>query len=218
MARFTVHGIPGSPYVRAVLLMLEEKKADYRLAAMAFGAQRSEEYRRLQPFGRIPVLDDGDFRLYETHAILRYLDRVLPEPPLVPEGPREAARVDQLIGITDSYVTRQISAPISFPRLVGPRFGLPADEAAIAAALPEAASTVAAIDALLGARDFLAGEALTIADLMMIPHLSYFAQTAEGAEILSGHPALVAWIARMEARDSLKATTWEKVAELAQAA
>ena len=218
MARFTVHGIPGSPYVRTVLLMLEEKKADYRLAAMAFGVQKSEEYRQLHPFGRIPVLDDGDFRLYETHAILRYLDRVLPEPALVPDGARQAARVDQLIGITDCYVTRQISAPISFPRLVGPRFGIAADEEAIAAALPEAANAVAVVDALLGQNDYLAGDGLTIADLMMIPHLSYFAQTQEGAGILAAHPALSAWIARMEERDSLKATTWEKVTQLAQAA
>ena len=218
MARFVVHGIPGSPYVRAVLLTLEEKKADYRLAAMAFGAQKSDEYRQMQPFGRIPVLDDGDFRLYETHAILRYLDRVLPEPSLVPADARGAARVDQAIGITDCYVMRQISAAISFPRLVGPRFGLAADEAAIAAALPEADSVTAAIDAFLGDHAWLAGDALTLADLMMIPHFAYFIETPEGAEILSRYPRLTAWIARMEARDSFKATTWEKVAELAEAA
>jgi glutathione S-transferase len=218
MARFIVHGIPGSPYVRTVLIALEEKQADYRLQAIAFGAQKGEEYRRLQPFARIPVIEDGDFRLYETHAILRYLDRVLPEPALVPADPRAAARMDQVIGITDCYVTRQVSAPISFQRLVASRFGLPVDESAVAAALPDADLAMSVLAGLLGEQDYLVGSRVTLADLMLIPHLSYLRQTPEGGEILARYPGLVAWIERMEARDSLQATTWEKVAGLAEAA
>jgi glutathione S-transferase len=218
MTRFTVHSIPGSPFGRTVLLALEEKQADYRLAPMAFGAHRTPEHRALHPFGRIPVLADGDFLLYETQAILRYLDRVLPEPALVPADPRAAARMDQLIGVTDCYVVPQISAPISFPRLIAPRFGLPVDEEAVLAAVPAAENCVAAIAALVGDRPYLAGDALSLADLMLIPHLAYFIQCDEGAAILARHPALTAWIARMDERDSMAVTAPERLMMPAEAA
>ena len=80
MSAFVVHGVPGSPYLRAVLLGLEEKRAPYRLAAMALGEARAAAHLARQPFGRIPVFEHGDFQLYETQAILRYLDAVRPEP------------------------------------------------------------------------------------------------------------------------------------------
>lgn len=218
MSRFTVHGIAGSPYVRTVLLAIEEKGAGWRLAAMAMGDNLAPDYLALQPFGKIPVLFDGDFRLYETHAILRYLDRVLPEPPLVPADPKRAARMDQLISIANGHVRTEISAAISFPRVVAPKFGLPIDEHAIAAAIPAAERCVAAIAELMGERSYMAGDALSLADLMLAPHLDYFAQSGEGTAILARHGAIMAWLARMRERPSMAATAWERLLELTAAA
>ena len=61
---FTVHGIPGSPYVRSPLLALEEKGLDWRLAAIPFGGQRSEEYTARHPFQKIPAFEHDGFQLY----------------------------------------------------------------------------------------------------------------------------------------------------------
>ena len=58
-----VHSIPGSPYGRAVLIALEEKKARYRFAAVAPGTLRTPEHLARHPFGLIPVVEIGDFRL-----------------------------------------------------------------------------------------------------------------------------------------------------------
>ena len=82
MTDIVVHGIPGSPYLRSALLGLHEKGAAYRLAVMGIAAARSDAHLERHPFGRIPVLEHGDFRLSETQAILRYLDRILPQPSL----------------------------------------------------------------------------------------------------------------------------------------
>src|SRR6476646_7732059 len=112
MSEFTVHTIPGSPFARAVLATLEEKGASYRLAPMAPGAHKSPEHLARHPFGRVPVLEHGGFVLYETQAILRYLDRVLPKPALTPADPQLAARMDQLMNINDWYLFRDASAPI----------------------------------------------------------------------------------------------------------
>ena len=80
MSDFIVHSIPGSPFGRSVLATLEYKGAAYRLNAVAPGTFRAEPHISRHPFGRVPVLQHGDFMLYEAQAILRYLDRVLPEP------------------------------------------------------------------------------------------------------------------------------------------
>jgi glutathione S-transferase len=87
MSDIKVLSVPGSPYGRAVLVALEEKHAVYRVVPVAPKTLRSPEHLARHPFGRIPVLEHGDFRLYETQAILRYLDRVLPGLTLTPPEP-----------------------------------------------------------------------------------------------------------------------------------
>jgi glutathione S-transferase len=216
MADFTVHGIPGSPYTRAVLMTLAEKGAGWRLAPLAVGASKSPEHLLRHPFGRIPVLDHGDFRLYETQAILRYLDRLLPDPPLTPADLRAAARMDQAMNVCDWYLFRDVGTVIGFQRIVAPRlFGLAPDEAAIAAALPKARTVTAELDRLLGDARFFGGAALSLADLLIAAHLEILALTPEWQELAATHGALVEWLGRMAARESFEATTWERLAALA---
>ena len=91
MSGMIVHGIPGSPYVRAALLALEEKGAAYELAAMQFGTVKQQPHLSRHPFGRIPAFEHDGWMLYETQAIMRYVDAVVPGPRLQPEEPRAAA-------------------------------------------------------------------------------------------------------------------------------
>jgi glutathione S-transferase len=217
MAEFIVHGVPGSPYVRAALLGLEEKGADWSLTPMGPADMRGPAHIEKHAFGRMPILDHGDFRLYETQAILRYLDRLIPAPPLTPTDPRAEARMNQFCGVTDWYVMPDISSGIAFQRLVAPRFGLPVDEAKVQASIPRAILCVNELARLLGGQNYLAGSAISIADLMLIPHLSFLGETSEGQTMLAPHENLRAWISRMEARPSLKNTTWDRLAEMAMA-
>ncbi|MEO7688933.1 MAG: glutathione S-transferase family protein [Sphingomonas sp.] len=209
--QFVLHGIPGSPYVRTPLLALEEKGLSWRLAAIPMGGNRTPEYRAIHPFQKIPTLDHGDFRLYETRAILNYLDRIAPEPALTPADPKKTARMDQLIGITDSYLAPRLGGQLTFPRVVAARFGMPVDEEAVAAAVGPATEVVDEVARLLGDQQFMAGDALSLADLMLAPHLVFLPHFAEGQAILSRHNNLAAWIERMEARPSMAATTWDRL-------
>jgi hypothetical protein len=77
MFEFIVYSVPGSPFGRAVLATLEEKAASYRLLPVVPGTFRSPEHLARHPFGRVPVLEHDGFSLYESQAILRYLDRDL---------------------------------------------------------------------------------------------------------------------------------------------
>src|ERR1700730_14959945 len=153
MTDITVYGVPGSPYLRSALLGLHEKGAAYHLAALqqGIGAARSEDHLRRHPFGRVPVLEHGDFRLYETQAILRYLDAVLPGPALQPQEPRAAARMNQIAGIVDWYVLPYIAVGITAERFMSQRFWNRApDEANIARALPRARICIQELERLKG--------------------------------------------------------------------
>jgi len=219
MPEFTVHTIPGSPFARAVLATLEEKGAAYRIAPLAPGTTQSPEHLARHPFGRMPVLEHGDFRLYETQAILRYLDRVLPQPALTPADPRAAARMDQVMNINDWYLFQGVANVVIFQRVIAPRLmNLEPDEAAIAAAMPKGRTVFTELARLLGEQEFFAGDTLSLADLMLAPAIGFFVDTPEWAELGAPHANLVAWLARIEARASMKATTWERVAAMARAA
>jgi glutathione S-transferase len=219
MSALTVHSVPGSPFGRAVLATLEEKGAPYRIAPVALGTFRSPEHLARHPFGRVPVLEHDGFMLYETQAILRYLDRVLPRPALTPADPRHAARMDQVMNINDWYLFHGVGNVIVFHRVIGPRvMGLAPDEAAIAAAMPKALTVFNELARLLGEKPYFAGDALSLADLMVAPAVEFFAMIPEGSSLGAPHANLVAWLARMQARPSMKATTWERVSELAKAA
>jgi len=214
MTQIIVHGIPGSPYVRKPLLVCEEKGVSYRLAAMAFGsgAHKQPDYLAMNPFGRLPTIQHGDFTLYEAQAIARYIDRAFDGPALTPADPRQAARMDQVMNIVDWYVMPSISGAISFNRVVKPRFGMEVDEAAVAAAVPQARLCVQALEDILGGQTYFAGEAVSLADLFAICHLDFLAQTPEGADMLAGSP-LLGWIERMNARPSVQNTEWDRLAE-----
>ena len=218
MNEIIVYGIAGSPYLRSALLGLEEKGLPYRFAALPFGGHRTPEHLARHPFGRVPAIEHGDFRLYETQAILRYLDRVQPAPAFLPADPRAEARANQIAGIADWYVMPDITGPIVFQRLVAPQFGMPVDEAGIAAAIPRAEIAMAELSRLLGDQPFMAGEAVSIADLILAPQLEYFTFTEEGRPMFAKHPNLAAWIERMAARPSMAATTRDRLVDRAVAA
>ncbi len=219
MAEFIVHSVPGSPFGRAVLAALEEKGARYRLLPLAPGGSKSPEHLARHPFGRVPVLEHDGFSLYETQAILRYLDRVLPSPALTPADPRRAARMDQVMNVNDWYLFQGVGNVIGFQRIVGPRlFGLKTDEAAIEAAMPRARTVFAELARLLGEQPYFAGDAVSLADLLVAPQIDFMTPAPEWSELGIPHANLAAWLTRMQARPSFVATTWERVSEMAKAA
>jgi glutathione S-transferase len=123
------------------------------------------------------------------------------------------------MNVNDWYLFPGVGNVIVFHRVVGPRvMGLKPDEAAIAAAMPKARTVFNELARLLGEQSFFTGVTLSLADLMVAPAAGFFKETPEWAELGAPHQNLVAWLARMEARPSFMATTWERVSEMAQAA
>ena len=208
MTKPTLYGAAYSVYVRSARLALAEKGIDYDLVEVDVFAPGGPPAGHLarHPFGKIPAFEHDGFRLYEAGAITRYVDEVFEGPPLQPGGARERARMNQVIGVLDGYVYRTLVWDIFVERVRAPANGRAPDEEKIAAALPRAETCLAALEDIAGGGLWLAGPALSLADLHAAPMLAYFSEAAEGAALLDRHPKLRAWLREMEARPSFVAT------------
>jgi glutathione S-transferase len=206
MSQVILYGHPISTFVWIARLCLEEKGVDYQLVELAPQSLREEPHLSRHPFGRIPAFEHDDFKLYETDAVARYVDDAFPGPALQPADPRRRARMNQVIGIHDSYGAPALGGGIVFNRRVAPLIGFPIDEAAVAAAVPQAALCLKEWERLLGEQTFFTGDQISLADLWVLPLVYNLKRTPEGATLLPQFPHLSAWLARMEQRDSVKKT------------
>ncbi|MEA3059859.1 MAG: glutathione S-transferase [Sphingomonadales bacterium] len=202
-----VYGIPGSPFLRSVEIALREKDLPYQLHAMAPGETKQPEHLARHPFGRIPAFEHDGFTIYETQAIIRYLDDVFPHPPLTPGNAQQRTRMNQVIGIIEWYFFPKAVAPIAFNRIIGPRLlGLPGDEAAVTEAMPMAETCFQVLDGILGEKPYLTGDNASIADIMLAAQLDLLSECREGRQLIDGTSNLPAWLNRMTARSSFVAT------------
>jgi glutathione S-transferase len=206
MVRPIVYGPAGSTYVWSARLALAEKGVAHELVEVGFDAYGAAPHLARHPFAKVPAFEHDGFALYETQAILRYIDEGFPASPLQPTDLHQFARMNQIIGIVDAYAYPSIGGVILFNRMIAPRLGLPVDENAVAASLPRARLCLAEIARLMGDQPFLAGERISLADLTVIPLFHYFSRLPEGEAAMAEHPTLRAWIARMAERQSFQVT------------
>lgn len=206
MAHPIVYGPAGSTYVWSARLALAEKGVTHELVEIGFGAHRDEPHLSRQPFAKVPAFEHDGFALYETQAIVRYVDERFAGTPLQPEDVHQWSRMNQLIGIVDAYVWPSIAGAILYNRMLVPRLGGTPDEAAISAALPRARLCLAEIDRLMEDHRFLAGDHVSLADLMVVPLLYYFGNVPDGGAPMAKHPKLQDWVRRMETRQSFAVT------------
>lgn len=201
--RVLLTGLGVSIYTWSVRFCLAEKGVGFDFEEVDPFAGSADA--RLSPFGRVPVLRHGTFELYETAAILRYVDRAFDGPRLEPREPRAAARMAQVMAIADAHAYWPLVRQVYAQRVFAPREGGVPDEGVIAEGL-------AAARRVLGALEVIAAEGLwpraapNLADMHLAPMLAAFAEAPEGAEMLGACPALTDWLARVSARPSFVAT------------
>jgi glutathione S-transferase len=160
----------GGPFAWRCLLALEAKALVYtpHLVDLASRENRTPEFLALNPRGTLPVLKDGPIAVRESQAIMFFLDRAYPAIPLYGETPAEAARVMQEICEQASYLEAPLRAIIA-PLLFAQNGGDPTNVAHAAAPLRD---ELRARDGRLRQERWIAGEALSAADLNLYPFLA----------------------------------------------
>jgi glutathione S-transferase len=202
-----VYGHPLSSCTRKVLITLAEKdaRADLEVIDLMAGAHKTADHRARHPFAMIPVLEDDGFVLYESRAILRYLDRRLPGRSLTPARSTDAARMDQWISVDQSYVAPHHRALLG-ERLLAKHDGREPDPRREQAAEEGLASSLGVVDRALAGSPYLAGDAFSLADISLLPYVASLPMVG-AAGLLADLPNLRGWLERQVARDSWRRAT-----------
>ena len=203
-----LYGSPVSTCTRKVLCTLAEKgvEAEFIHVDIFKGEQKGAGYVKAHhPFARVPVLEDDGFTMYESRAIIRYLDERLPGTKLVPETVKDRAMMDLFTSVEYSYFSGP-ALKIAGERVFHPMLGMPTDEAKVEAAKTELARTLDVLESRLGVVPYLAGEAFSLADIAYMPYVDYLFDAKEGAMITS-RPHTGAWWNRVSERPSWKRAT-----------
>jgi glutathione S-transferase len=195
-----LHYHPLSTFSRRVRIALIEKNipADLVEVDMVARAHRSPAYLALNPYGRVPTLEEDGFILYESTAILEYLEATHPQPPLVPADARGRALVSMHMKLCDLQLARQTGV-IIFPKRFLPKERW--DEKAMAQAKKEIEKHLEILESQLRGKEFLVADRYTLVEVCYTPFVEYFSLVE-----VTPPPAVAAWTARMLERPSAQAT------------
>ncbi|MEX2650717.1 MAG: glutathione S-transferase family protein [Alphaproteobacteria bacterium] len=202
MANPTLYGPAYSTYARTARLAMEENGVKYALEEVDIMQPRSAVHMARQPWGKVPAFEHDGFKIYETQAIARYIDESFGGAKLQPADTKKRARMNQILGIFDSYGYPSMISAVVIERMFSPK----PDENKIKEAMVSADKTLDALEGLIGDGKYLADNEVTLADLMAVPIIDYFAATPEGKAALAKRPKVSAWWNRIKDRPSVTKT------------
>ena len=201
---------PVSTTSRPVLLFIQENNipAELQVVDLMTGEHMKPPYSGMNPSKLVPMIEDGDFRLTESSAILKYLAEKT-NSPAYPKDLKARARVNERMDWINTQLCRDLAYGLVYPQIF-PNHKRPTDEfqkGQLAWARERAQGWMKVLDeSLVGKQNYLCGDQITIADYFA----SSFVSLAEFIRAdFSPYPNLKRWYERMK---GLK--TWNKVHEV----
>ncbi len=208
MSQPIVFGAAYSVYVRTVRLALVEKSVPYHLVEIDVfgeGGPPPEHFMR-HPFGRIPAFEHDGFQLYETDAIVRYIDETFDGPSLIPDTSKSRARMTQAMRILDCYAYPSMVWGVYVEQIGAPQEGRETNPVRLEVAIGHSRTCLEALERLMDDGPFLFGSTPCLADLLAAPMFAYFRLAPKGRQLLDEQPRLKSWLERMQVRPSMAAT------------
>lgn len=186
--------------------MLAEKglEADLSVVDLSKGEQKKAGHLARQPFGVIPAITIDGFTMYESLAIVRYLEHRYPAPALTPKSDQNVARMEQFLSVEYSYLAGAVGV-VMVQKILNPMFGRPVDELQVTSARDRLSQVFDVLEAALAQQPYLAGDQFSLADLNFLPGLSTL-QKANESLIIDERPSCLAWMQRITSRPS-----WQSV-------
>jgi glutathione S-transferase len=202
----TLYWGSGSPFSWRVLLALEHKGLAYDSRLLHFDKQehQSPQMLRLNPRGRLPVLKDGDYVVFESIAILYYLDVKYPERPIFGASPEEAGVIMRVICEFQAYAEPAVAKIVD--GVFSDQVACGTDE--LTDAMHVVAREARTIEGRLSKEQWIVGADYSATDMVIFPWIQLLrralarsAAAELGARFLPmerNYPALARWIARIE--------------------
>jgi glutathione S-transferase len=199
-----VFGFPLSPFVRKVHVIAAEKGIEIEMVLGRPG-EPSPEFLAASPFRKIPALQDGEFTLADSTAIVTYLDALQPAPSIAPGTAQQRAKAIWWEEFADTILVAA-GGKVLFNRFVGPKLmGIPGDEAVAEQGMKELAPILAHLESQVG-DGWLTGGDFSIGDVAVaatLRSMGYIGMEPDPAT----HPRTAAWYDRVKTRGS-----WQTVA------
>jgi glutathione S-transferase len=200
-----IYGALLSPFVRKVRCVLTEKQVAYELVATN-PFDKSSEFLRRSPLGRIPALEDEQGRtLADSTVIAEYLEERFPTPALFPRDPYDRARVRWFDEYADGGMAPSLTAKVFFQRVISAKLikgGC--DEGIVQSALKELPTFLGYLEGELAGRQYLVAETFTLADVSVTCQLVNLRHAGVGVDATQ-FPTVAAWFERVVARPTLRA-------------
>lgn len=202
-----LHGVSLSPWVRRLMVLMDEKGIEFEHVPAVPGENASAELRRMNPLGRIPVLalDNGRF-LPDSLAASLYLDKAFPDPRFVPEDNWARAWNMWLCEFVASAIFSKFEGTFFVERVVRPAFEQAApDEGKISEVVDLIPPAYDYLEAQLASTEFLSSPEITLADLTAASVLLNMRHAGEEVDAVRW-PKLADYLNRMHARPSFAAS------------
>jgi len=199
-----LHYHPFSTFSRRVRIALLEKDIPVELVVVDMVARehRGPAYLALNPYGRVPTLQEDGFVLYESTAILEYLEATHPTPPLLPADARGRALVAMHLKLCDLQMARP-TGTIIFAKRFLPKDRW--DESAMAQAKKDIEKHLGILAMQLDGHEYLVADRFTLADMSYIPFIDFLPLME-----INPPPTVAAWATRLLARPSAMQTKPER--------
>lgn len=196
-----IHGARPSPFVRKVIAFAAEKGIAVEVQMAGFG-RGADAWVNGSPFGKIPSLEDGDFCISDSTAIITYMDALHAEPNLIPTEPKARARTIWYEEFGDT-VLQAVGAKIFFNRVVARAMKMPCDLAAAdAAEADQLPRMYDYLESVLPTSGWLVEDRFTLADLAVacpLINIGYCSDVLDAAR----WPNVAAWMEQVKARPSI---------------
>lgn len=206
MSAVRLYGDPIATCTMRVQVVLEELGREYELVPVSLGAgeHKTPEHLARQPFGKVPALEDGDFTMFESRAICRYLARGTPV--AGGDDTRRAALVDTWMEVEGHNYGPPVSAVV-YEKVFKPMlFGGEPDQAVVDKHLDQVENVLDVYESRLRDQKYLAGDELSIADLVHLPYTVYLIEKGGITEPFEKRPNVWRWLSLLRELPS-----WQRV-------
>jgi len=196
-----IFGAPLSPYVARVMLACKYKGITYKLE-MPEGGIKSDEYLKINPFGKIPTLKDKDYVLFESGVIIHYLDKKYKQKKLLKGTPSNIAKSMLISSISDLYIQTPVLE--LFRQTVGWN---KKDKSAYDSALNELGKGLDSLNKYISAKPFSSGKSFSMGDCFAVPALLFVTGVAPytgSKNILNGRPTIKQYWSEMKKNNITK--------------
>ena len=192
-----VYGFPRSTFVNIVRLVLTHKDVAYTFDDLE-PVMGKPEHLALHPFNRVPIFRHDDLTVYETSAIVSYIDEAFEGARLTPSDVRARARMNQWISAINSYYYPYMIYHLTHELIVFPELGIASDEKVVAYAMKVELALGVVERELAHGDKYLLGSSLTLADFYLLPSTFALGLTEQGKAMYRNFPAFCRWRDRME--------------------